>query len=186
MAITCQLVVDDKPIEGVFVDLSCLNNPQQQFEGYTNKLGMIDEWYDPDDDKMRAVTLSPNIEGLRFHMRFHMKTFVGKRYFSANWHATWVPQKDNSHVVFRVETLGDDTSHSHPSRQPNTISQIPSVIQDPSDSEDLELRVFHHMPWGRLFAGGEQSSVDAGPNALGATPGASAVHRLPLWLRGRH
>ncbi|KAH0593443.1 hypothetical protein MHUMG1_08900 [Metarhizium humberi] len=102
MTISCQLKSHDgPPIEGVFVELKCMDFPEQHFSGLSDNSGMIDEWISVRDQKAQCVQGTPNMDGSHLNMRFHVQPLFGEM-FPGTWNTIWVPQQENSHVVFHV------------------------------------------------------------------------------------
>ncbi|KAF5136284.1 hypothetical protein E5D57_000044 [Metarhizium anisopliae] len=103
MVISCQLNSHDgQPIEGVFVELKCMDFPEQHFSGLSDNSGMINEWISVRDQKVQCVQGTPNMAGLHVQMRFHAQPLFGET-FPETWNTIWVPQQEKSHVVFHVD-----------------------------------------------------------------------------------
>lgn len=80
MTISCQLITHEgQPIDGVFVELNCMDFPEQHFSGLSDNLGMIDEWISVRDQKVQCVQCTPNMDGSHSQMRFLPNPFLAKR-----------------------------------------------------------------------------------------------------------
>lgn len=152
------------------MDLHCVEYPEVCFEGYSDKLGMIDQWLSARDHKLRHVPCSPNLEGLHWHMRFHVQPFFGESRPPEIWNTTWVPEKDESRVVLNVDTymyaaIKDDSLHttlSGETLRTYKISRISKAINMSSSSEFLEIHAITYLPYDAIRANEVLTFVRAG------------------------
>lgn len=156
------------------MDLHCVEYPEVCFEGYSDKLGMIDQWLSARDHKLRPVPCSPNLEGLHWHMRFHVQPFFGESRPPEIWNTTWVPEKDESRVVLNVDTymyaaIKDDSQYTTlcgETLRTYKISRNSRAIYTSPSSEDLEIHAITYLPYDAIRAYDVLTSVRANSDFL--------------------
>jgi hypothetical protein len=156
MTISCQLnTIHGKPIEGIFVELKCVGHPQTCFEAYSDKLGMIDNWFNPIIRKVQPVPCTPSMQDSQWQMRFHLQPFFGDTFFPEIWNTILVPKGDDCHIVLEVDrnmyaVIRDGNLHGQPLRT-HTVPvhglNGPKAIHNPSGSGDVEIRVITLLPY---------------------------------------
>lgn len=183
MTISCQVnTLYDEPLEGIFVQLQCVEHPEYCYMGCSNHSGAIDEWFSLHDHKVRPVRSSPNMEGLHWQMCFVVQPFFHDTCFPEIWNTVWVPKNTDSHTVVTVDkdmyavfkddassaaleggTLPSHTVSVHPSHGPK-------VIHNTADSDDVEIRVVTPLPYDRISGFNEPVCLSAGPEGPATFP----------------